>query len=69
MAEGSEREDVIPLLSPLCQNRSKISQMDLPFKIGVSQARISQIEKGTMDYRVDTLIVILAHFDRQINFF
>jgi predicted transcriptional regulator len=38
---------------------SGISQKDLAFKIGVSPARISQIEKGTLDYRIDTLIVIL----------
>jgi transcriptional regulator with XRE-family HTH domain len=47
---------------------SGISQKDLAFKVGVSPARISQIEKGTLDYRVDTLIVILNHFDRKISF-
>jgi hypothetical protein len=33
------------------------------------QARIVQIEKGTLDYRTDTLIVILDHFNLKINFF
>ena len=31
-------------------------------------ARITQIEKGTLDYRIDTLIVILDHFNRKISF-
>ena len=31
--------------------------------------RIVQIEKGSLDYRIDTLIVILNHFNRQINIF
>jgi len=35
----------------------------------VSPARVVQIEKGTQDYRVDTLIVILDHFNLKINFF
>ena len=47
---------------------SGISQKELAFKVGVSPARISQIEKGTLDYRVDTLIVILDHFDRKVSF-
>ena len=50
------------------RNNSGISQKDLAFKVGVSPARISQIEKGTLDYRIDTLIVILDHFDRKISF-
>jgi len=34
-----------------------------------SPARIVQIEKGSMDYRINTLIVILNHFNRQLSFF
>ena len=33
------------------------------------QARIVQIEKVTLDYRIDTLIFILDHFILKINFF
>ena len=33
-----------------------------------SLARITQIEKGGLDFRIDTLIVILDHFNRKINF-
>jgi transcriptional regulator with XRE-family HTH domain len=50
------------------RNDSGISQKDLAFNVGVSPARISQIEKGTLDYRIDTLTVILDHFDRKIHF-
>jgi hypothetical protein len=32
-------------------------------------ARIVQIEKGTLDYRIDMLMVILDHFNLKINFF
>ena len=62
-----ERERVGEQVKVL-RNNSGISQKDLAFKIGVSPARISQIEKGTLDYRIDTLIVILDHFDRKICF-
>lgn len=62
-----ERERVGELVKTL-RNNSGISQKDLAFKVGVSPARISQIEKGTLDYRIDTLIVILNHFDRKISF-
>jgi len=34
----------------------------------VSPARITQIEKGALDYWIDRLIVILDHFDRKISF-
>jgi len=61
-----ERERIGELVKTL-RNDSGISQKDLAFKVGVSPARISQIEKGTLDYRVDTLIVILNHFDRKIS--
>ena len=47
---------------------SGISKKDLAFKVGVYPARISQIEKGTLDYRIDTLLVILNHFERKISF-
>ena len=50
------------------RNNSGISQKELAFKVGVSPARISQIEKGTLDYRIDTLIIILDHFSRKIDF-
>ncbi|MBK7625657.1 MAG: hypothetical protein IPJ16_00390 [Bacteroidales bacterium] len=40
----------------------------MAFKVGVSPARISQIEKGMLDYRVDTLIVVMGHFGRKICF-
>lgn len=33
-----------------------------------SPARITQIEKGSLDYRIDTLIVILDHSNLKINF-
>jgi len=36
-----------------------MSQVFLASKIGVSPVRISEIEKGTADFRIDTLIVIL----------
>ena len=62
-----ERERIGELVKAL-RNDSGISQKDLAFKVGVSPARISQIEKGTLDYRVDTLIVILNHFGREISF-
>ena len=62
-----ERERIGELVKAL-RSDSGISQKDLAFKVGVSPARISQIEKGTLDYRVDTLIVILNHFGRKISF-
>ena len=62
-----ERERIGELVKTL-RNDSGISQKDLAFKVGVSPARISQIEKGTLDYRVDTLIVVLDYFDRKISF-
>jgi predicted transcriptional regulator len=62
-----ERERIGELVKTM-RIDSCISQKDLAFKVGVSPARISQIEKGTLDYRIDTLIVILDHFDRKINF-
>jgi transcriptional regulator with XRE-family HTH domain len=63
-----ERERIGELVKAL-RNDSGISQKDLAFKVGVSPARISQIEKGTLDYRIDTLIVILDHFGSKISFF
>ena len=62
-----ERERIGKMVKEL-RNNSGISQKELAFKVGVSPARISQIEKGTLDYRIDTLIVILDHFDRKIGF-
>jgi transcriptional regulator with XRE-family HTH domain len=62
-----ERERIGELVKAL-RNDSGISQKDLAFKVGVSPARISQIEKGTLDYRIDTIIIILDHFDLKINF-
>ena len=62
-----ERERIGELVKTL-RSDSGISQKDLAFKVGVSPARISQIEKGTLDYRIDTLIVILDHYDRKICF-
>jgi transcriptional regulator with XRE-family HTH domain len=62
-----ERERIGELVKAL-RNDSGISQKDLAFKVGVSPARISQIEKGTLDYRIDTIIVILDHFGRKISF-
>jgi transcriptional regulator with XRE-family HTH domain len=64
---GEERRRIGELVKTL-RNNSGISQKDLAFKVGVSPARISQIEKGTLDYRVDTLIVILDYFGRKISF-
>ena len=64
---GEERGRIGELVKAL-RNNSGISQKDLAFKVGVSPARISQIEKGTLDYRVDTLIVILDHFGKKISF-
>ena len=61
------RERIGELVKTL-RNDSGISQKDLAFKVGVSPARITQIEKGTLDYRIDTLIVILDHFGRKISF-
>ena len=62
-----ERRRIGELVKAL-RNDSGISQKDLAFKVGVSPARITQIEKGTLDYRIDTLIVILDHFNRKISF-
>jgi len=62
-----ERERIGELVKAL-RTDSGISQKDLAFKTGLSPARISQIEKGTSDYRIDTLIVILDHFDCKISF-
>jgi len=64
---GEERRRIGELVKAL-RNDSGISQKNLAFKVGVSPARISQIEKGTLDYRIDTLIVILDHFNRKISF-
>jgi transcriptional regulator with XRE-family HTH domain len=64
---GEERRRIGELVKTL-RNNSGISQKDLAFKVGVSPARISQIEKGTLDYRIDTLIVILDHFRGKISF-
>ena len=63
-----ERERIGELVKAL-RNDSGISQKDLAFKVGVSPARISQIEKGTLDYRIDTLIVILDHFGTENKFY
>ena len=62
-----ERERIGELVKAL-RNNIGISQKDLAFKVGISPARISQIEKGTQDYRIDTLIVILDHFGRKVSF-
>jgi transcriptional regulator with XRE-family HTH domain len=62
-----ERERIGELVKAL-RSDSGISQKDLAFKVGVSPARVSQIEKGTLDYRIDSLIVILDHFDRKVSF-
>jgi transcriptional regulator with XRE-family HTH domain len=62
-----ERERIGELVKIL-RNNSGISQKELAFKVGVSPVRITQIEKGTLDYRIDTLIVILDHFGRKIGF-
>lgn len=64
---GEERGLIGELVKTL-RGASGISQKDLAFKVSVSPARISQIEKGTLDYRIDTLIVILNHFGRKICF-
>jgi DNA-binding XRE family transcriptional regulator len=45
-----ERERIGELVKALRSN-SGISQKDLAFKVGVSPARISQIEKGTLDWK------------------
>jgi transcriptional regulator with XRE-family HTH domain len=62
-----ERQRIGELVKTLRTN-SGISQRDLAFKTGLSPARIVQIEKGTLDYRIDTLIVILDHFGCKISF-
>ena len=64
---GEERRRIGELVKTLRTN-SAVSQRDLAFKTGLSPARITQIEKGTQDYRIDTLIVILDHFGRKISF-
>ena len=64
---GEERRRIGEIVKAL-RGASGISQKDLAFKTGLSPARITQIEKGTLDYRIDTLIVILNHFDRKISF-
>ena len=62
-----ERERIGELVKAL-RSDSGISQKDLAFKVGVSPARVSQIEKGTLDYRIDTLIVIMEYFNHKISF-
>jgi transcriptional regulator with XRE-family HTH domain len=62
-----ERERIGELVKAM-RSDSGISQKDLAFKVGVSPARISQIEKGTLDYRIDTLIVIMEYFNHKISF-
>jgi DNA-binding XRE family transcriptional regulator len=62
-----ERRRIGELVKAL-RSDSGISQRDLAYKTGLSPTRIVQIEKGTLDYRIDTLIVILNHFDRKISF-
>jgi transcriptional regulator with XRE-family HTH domain len=62
-----ERRRIGELVKTLRTN-SAISQRDLAFRTGLSPARIVQVEKGTLDYRIDTLIVILDHFGRKISF-
>jgi predicted transcriptional regulator len=64
---GEERERIDEFVKAL-RNDSEICQKELASKVGVSPARISQIEKGTFDYRIDTLIVILDHFRGKIHF-
>jgi transcriptional regulator with XRE-family HTH domain len=64
---GEERGRIGELVKAL-RSDSEISQKDLASKIGVSPVRISEIEKGAADFRIDTLIVILNHFDRKISF-
>ena len=62
-----DRERIGELVRAL-RSDAGISQKELAFKTGLSPARITQIEKGTLDYRVDTLIVILDYFGRKISF-
>ncbi len=49
------------------RKKKKISQKDLAFEIGVSPVRITEIENGSKDFRIDTLIVILIFFDIKLS--
>jgi len=62
-----DRERIGELVRAL-RSDAGISQKELAFKTGLSPARITQIEKGKLDYRVDTLIVILDHFGLKVGF-
>jgi len=63
----AERERIGSMILKL-RKESGLSQKNLANEVGISPVRLVEIEKGTADYRIDTLIVILNHFDRKICF-
>lgn len=64
---GEERRWIGEQVTAL-RSENGISQKDLAFKLGDYQERITHIEKGTLDYSIDALKVILDHFGRKIGF-
>ena len=62
----SERERIGSMILKL-RKESGLSQKNLANEVGISPVRLVEIEKGTADYRIDTLIVILNHLKQQIN--
>jgi len=63
----AERERIGSMILKL-RKESGLSQKYLANEVGISPVRLVEIEKGTADYRIDTLIVILNHLKQQINF-
>ena len=63
----AERERIGSMILKL-RKESGLSQKNLANEVGISPVRLVEIEKGTADYRIDTLIVILNHLKQQINF-
>ena len=63
----AERARIGSLILKL-RKESGLSQKNLANEVGISPVRLVEIEKGTADFRIDTLIVILNHFDFKISF-
>jgi transcriptional regulator with XRE-family HTH domain len=63
----AERERIGSMILKL-RKESGLSQKNLAKEVGISPVRLVEIEKGTADFRIDTLIVILNHFNQEISF-
>ena len=64
---GEERDRIGALVKEF-RNSSGLSQRKQAFQIGFSPVRIINIEKGSSDYFIDTLIVIFKYFNHEVSF-